>query len=92
MLNKAYQGFIVSLVILFVLAVTLPASAKEAQEAKETRKTQKTGKTDKACFTTEARALAERAAKVWQEPDPDYDPVLGHSVTLLYSWGRKSAN
>lgn len=29
------------------------------------------------CFTSEARALAERTAKVWQEPDPDYDPVLG---------------
>jgi hypothetical protein len=31
------------------------------------------------CFTSEARALAERTAKVWQEPDPDYDPVLGYS-------------
>src|SRR5215210_1096890 len=29
------------------------------------------------CFTSEARAVAERKAKVWQEPDPDYDPVLG---------------
>jgi hypothetical protein len=31
------------------------------------------------CFTQEARALAERSAKVWQEPDPDYDPVLGYN-------------
>jgi hypothetical protein len=31
----------------------------------------------KSCFTAEARAEAERSAKVWQEPDPDYDPVLG---------------
>jgi hypothetical protein len=31
------------------------------------------------CFTSEARALAEQRAKVWQEPDPDYDPVLGYS-------------
>ena len=31
------------------------------------------------CFTPEARALAERSAKVWQEPDPDYDPVLGYN-------------
>src|SRR3989441_4734066 len=31
----------------------------------------------KACFTPEARALAEEKAKVGQEPDPDYDPVLG---------------
>lgn len=29
------------------------------------------------CFTEEARALAQRSAKVWAEPDPDYDPVLG---------------
>ncbi|MEK6280719.1 MAG: hypothetical protein AABN95_10235 [Acidobacteriota bacterium] len=31
----------------------------------------------KSCFTAEARADAERTAKVWQTPDPDYDPVLG---------------
>jgi hypothetical protein len=31
------------------------------------------------CFTSEARALAETKAKVWQEPDPDYDPVLGYN-------------
>jgi hypothetical protein len=31
------------------------------------------------CFTQDARALAERTAKVWQEPDPDYDPVLGYN-------------
>lgn len=35
----------------------------------------------KSCFTAEARAEAERTAKVWQEPDPGYDPVLGHSST-----------
>lgn len=33
----------------------------------------------KACFPPEARAAAERSAKVWQEPDPDYDPVLGYN-------------
>ncbi len=33
----------------------------------------------KVCFTAEARALAERTAKVYQEPDPDYDPVLGYN-------------
>src|SRR6185295_9670991 len=33
----------------------------------------------KACFTSEARAEAERTAKVWQEPDPGYDPVLGYN-------------
>jgi hypothetical protein len=36
----------------------------------------------KRCFTPEARALAERSAKVFQEPDPDYDPVLGHNPKL----------
>lgn len=33
----------------------------------------------KACFTKEARAEAERTARVWQEPDPGYDPVLGYN-------------
>ena len=33
----------------------------------------------KNCFTSEARAEAERTAKVFQAPDPDYDPVLGYS-------------
>jgi hypothetical protein len=33
----------------------------------------------KRCFTREAKATAERSAKVWQEPDPAYDPVLGYS-------------
>jgi len=36
-------------------------------------------KAEKACFSPEARALAERSAKVWQAPDPDYDPVVGYS-------------
>ena len=34
----------------------------------------------KACFTREARAAAERTAKVWREPDPGYDPVLGYNT------------
>jgi hypothetical protein len=33
------------------------------------------------CFTEEERATAEQTAKVWQEPDPDYDPVLGYNPT-----------
>lgn len=36
---------------------------------------------DKSCFTEQARAEAERTAKVWQAPDPSYDPVLGYNVT-----------
>jgi hypothetical protein len=33
----------------------------------------------KRCFTRAARADAEQHAKVWQEPDPGYDPVLGYN-------------
>jgi hypothetical protein len=35
----------------------------------------------KSCFTSEARAEAERTAKVYQAPDADYDPVLGYNTT-----------
>lgn len=35
----------------------------------------------KSCFTQEARSEAERTAKVWQQPDPGYDPVLGLNAT-----------
>ena len=38
-----------------------------------------TGAAQKPCFTREARAAAERKAKVWREPDPAYDPALGYS-------------
>lgn len=31
----------------------------------------------KMCFGPEVRSLAERSARVWQQPDPGYDPVLG---------------
>ncbi len=33
----------------------------------------------KACFSKEAREQAERHAKVWAEPEPDYDPELGYN-------------
>lgn len=33
----------------------------------------------KACFTSAARDEAERTAKVYQAPDPGYDPVLGYN-------------
>lgn len=36
-------------------------------------------KRDKPCFTPQARALAEQKARVWQAPDPGYDPVLGYN-------------
>ena len=32
----------------------------------------------KVCFTAEARAQAERTAKVYRAPDPGYSPVLGY--------------
>jgi hypothetical protein len=35
----------------------------------------------KSCFTQEDRARAERSAKVFREPDPGYDPVLGFNPT-----------
>jgi hypothetical protein len=35
--------------------------------------------TQKHCFTKEAREQAEQTAKVWQAPDPGYDPVLGYN-------------
>jgi hypothetical protein len=53
---------------LFVLIVFVLAVASQAPA-------------QKACFTKEARQQAERTAKVWQEPDPDYDPVQGYSTS-----------
>jgi hypothetical protein len=53
-----------------LLAVVLAASSHDSTGAQ---------KSQKACFTREARAAAERTAKVWQEPDPGYDPVLGYN-------------
>jgi hypothetical protein len=32
-----------------------------------------------ACFTSQERARAEQAAKVYRAPDPSYDPVLGYN-------------
>src|SRR5688572_33067930 len=54
------------IVPLLLLIFAVPAVAQEKKPA---------------CFTAEARAAAERTAKVWQEPDPGYDPVLGYSTT-----------
>jgi len=35
----------------------------------------------KSCFSQEARDVAERTAKVYRQPDPGYDPVLGYNPT-----------
>lgn len=53
------------IVPMLLLLIALPVAAQK--------------KSREACFTQEARALAERTAKVWQEPDPGYDPVLGYN-------------
>src|SRR5437016_2965322 len=70
MFRKSSQNFIIPRSILFVFFIggfiALPVSAQEKE---------------KSCFTAEARAIAERTAKVWQEPDPGYDPVLGFNPT-----------
>ena len=51
---------------LLFLLIVVPAAAQQKEPS---------------CFSAEARAVAERSAKVWQEPDPDYDPVLGYNRT-----------
>jgi len=50
------------------LSFALPVAAQETEKSK-------------ACFTAAARAQAEQSAKVWEEPDPNYDPVLGFNPT-----------
>jgi hypothetical protein len=55
------------IVPIFILLVALPAVAQK--------------KRAQSCFTQEARAEAERTAKVWQQPDPGYDPALGFNPT-----------
>jgi hypothetical protein len=55
---------------LFISLIALVALPTTAQK-----------KTKEACFTSAERANAERTAKVWREPDPGYDPVLGYNPT-----------
>ena len=49
---------------LTLLVVFVPATRVAAQQA---------------CFTSQERARAEQAAKVYRTPDPGYDPVLGYN-------------
>jgi hypothetical protein len=68
MLRNQSQKFTIPLLLLFLAGIvflSLPATAQQKQQ--------------QACFTPEVRALAEQKAKVWQEPDPGYDPVLGYN-------------
>src|SRR6188474_2674004 len=56
--------FLPFFVILFVATVLAwPAGAQQKQ----------------ACFSADERARAEQTAKVYQTPDPDYDPALGYN-------------
>ena len=50
-----------TIVLLTLLLLAAPAAAQQQQS----------------CFTAEARAQAERTAKVWRAPESGYDPVLG---------------
>jgi hypothetical protein len=58
-----YKSLVLSAVVLTLLL--LPAGVAAQKE--------------KSCFTAEARAQAERSAKVWRAPDPGYNPVLGYN-------------
>lgn len=61
-----YKSLLLSV---FILTLLLLPAAVAAQK-------------EKSCFTAEARAQAERSAKVWRAPDPDYNPVLGYNPSL----------
>src|SRR5688500_7250047 len=65
MLRKM-PGSLISALLLLILSIASPVAAQDKGAS---------------CFTAEARAQAERTAKVWQEPDPGYDPVLGFNPT-----------
>jgi hypothetical protein len=56
------QNSVLPALLLLMFSIALPTAAQEKS---------------KSCFTREARAEAERSAKVWRAPDPGYDPVLG---------------
>ena len=46
----------------------------------------------KACFTSTARAEAERTARVYQEPDPGYNPVLGFNPNVGFRAGAPAVD
>jgi hypothetical protein len=46
----------------------------------------------KSCFSSEARELAEKTAKVFSQPDPGYDPVLGYNPTVGPRAGAPAVN
>ena len=46
----------------------------------------------KSCFTPAAREDAERTAKVYRQPDPGYDPVLGYNPAVGPRVGAPAVN
>ncbi|MBD0373652.1 MAG: hypothetical protein ICV60_22650 [Pyrinomonadaceae bacterium] len=81
MLRKQYQKLVIPIFLIFLLgllSLTLPAAAQQQKQ--------------QACFTEQERALALQKAKVWQEPDPDYDPVLGYSSKTGPRMGAPQVN
>lgn len=62
-----YRTLLISITFLALMLLAVGAGA------------QRDAARQKACFTAEARAQAERTAKVYREPDPGYDPVLGYN-------------
>lgn len=66
------KPFVVFLLLLFTAVLMMPPR-KVSSTSSLTVAAQQT------CFTSDVRALAEQKAKVWQEPDPGYDPVLGYN-------------
>src|SRR5689334_19414643 len=64
--GPSWKWFPISLVVFAVLFVG--SSPLKAQK-----------KGEKACFTEAERDRAEKTAKVYQAPDPGYDPVLGYN-------------
>ena len=63
---KWFLSLLIAFVVFLVGSSPLNAKKKE-----------KNG--DQACFTEAERDRAEKTAKVYQEPDPGYDPVLGYN-------------
>jgi len=55
-------------IILFLLAISFTPRTNGQQ-----------GGQQQACFSAEERERVEKTAKVWQAPDPGYDPVLGYN-------------
>lgn len=61
-----HESLLLSVVILTLLSLPTGVAAQK----------------EKSCFTAEARAQAERSAKVWRAPDPGYNPVLGYDPSV----------